>query len=196
MGVHKGLMAASLALAAGIVAITAVVLASDSSDQPLASGDTAVVLGGSGSDLDPTIGTNAAVAGTPLPDVEVQTLQGDVVQISDLVGSPLVVNVWYAGCVPCKKELPAIAAVHADLGETIRFVGVDSLGPSQSEEDFARGKGVQYELLYDTDGAFVSAAGISTQPVTLLVDGGGSIVAQAGEVTEESLRRLIEDHLM
>jgi peroxiredoxin len=195
MGVHKGLMVASLALAAGIVGVTAVVLAAEGDDAAPSDSAEVVLDRTSTPDLDPTIGTNAAVAGEALPDVGVQTLSGDTVHTSELVGTPLVINVWYAGCIPCKKELPAIAAVHAELGETIRFVGIDSLAPTQSEEDFARDKGVQYELLYDSDGEFVSATGISTQPVTLLVDADGAIVAQAGEVTEESLRRLIEDHL-
>jgi thiol-disulfide isomerase/thioredoxin len=188
MGVHKGLMAASLAVAAGIVGITAIVFATRD-DGPKAD----VSLSASSTpDLAPTIAVNPQLGGKRFPDAKVETLSGDAVQTASLVGGPMIVNVWYAGCLPCKKELPVFAKLHAEFGEQIRFVGIDSLGPSKSEEDFARSKGVQYELYYDADGSFVAATGIATQPVTMFVRPDGTIAAQAGEVTEASLRQMIE----
>jgi thiol-disulfide isomerase/thioredoxin len=196
MGVHKGLMAATLAVAAVVVGISALVMATGNDSSDGTSGSPDVVLDGSSTpDLAPTIGTNAALGGKQLARVEVQTLDGDSVDTGSLIGKPMVINVWYAGCVPCKKELPVFAELQGEYGDQVRFVGIDSLGPSPSEEQFARGKGVQYELYYDSDGSFASSMGISTQPVTMFVRPDGSIAAQAGEVTEDSLRAMIENNL-
>ena len=142
MTFNKRLLFGSLAVAAAVVVVVSIV-AANRSDSATANTDDDVTLTSS-NDLSPTIGTNAAVTGRPLPKVNVQTLAGDDFATADLVGKPLVVNFWYSTCAPCKKELPAFAAVQAKLGDEVRFVGVDSLPPSANEEAFARDKGVQY----------------------------------------------------
>lgn len=158
--------------------------------------DDDVVLADPGVDVaPPSIGTNAAVQGEALPDVELSTLQGASLRTSDLVGHPLVINVWYSTCIPCRKELPAFAEVHQEVGDRVRFVGVNTLPPSSTEENFARDRGVQYELLYDTRGDFVTAAGIVTAPVTLFVTADGTIVRQTGELTADRLRQLVAEYL-
>ena len=110
------------------------------------------------------------------------------------MGQPLVINVWGSSCGPCKAELPDFAAAHARFGDTVRFVGIDYLPPSEAEEAFARDRGVQYELLYDADGEFISAAGIATFPVTLFVAPDGTIVEQTGLLDEERIAALVDEH--
>jgi thiol-disulfide isomerase/thioredoxin len=142
------------------------------------------------------IPTNDLVEGTPLPKATIQTLAGDDVPTSDLVGHPMVINVWGSTCGPCKKELPDFAKVHKAYGDRVRFIGVDYLPPSDREEQFARDKGVQYELLYDGNGEFIAAAGIAAFPVTLFVSPDGTIVQQTGQLDEAKLTQLIEDKLL
>ena len=151
----------------------------------------------SGADAQPPgIGTNAAVQGTPLPVVDLETLEGDVLSTADLLGRPLVLNIWYSTCAPCKKELPALAQVQAEYGNRVRFIGVNPSDSPEVNVSFARSRGVQYELLGDPDGAFTAAAGIVTAPVTLFVRPDGTIVRQTGELTAERLRDIIETELL
>lgn len=154
-----------------------------------------VVLAQPGTSQIPSIATNAVVRGTPLPDVELATNDGAVITTGELMGTPLVLNVWNSTCAPCKKELPDFAAVHADLGDEVRFVGVNTLDVPEVNESFARERGVQYELLRDVDGAFTSALGIATQPVTLFVATDGTIVRQTGVLDEATLRAHTEELL-
>ena len=144
----------------------------------------------------PSIETNAAVEGDPLPDATVQNLAGDDITIASLVGRPMVINIWGSTCVPCKKELPAFAAAHLQYGDRVRFVGVDYLPASDREEAFARDRGVQYELLYDGDGEFVNNVGVAAFPVTLFVDASGRIVRQTGQLDEAKLIAFIESDLL
>jgi peroxiredoxin len=190
--VNKRLLFGSLALAAAIVAGVGIVAANRGDDQ---TSDGEVTLSSS-NDLSPTIGTNAKVTGQQLPHVDLQTLAGDTFKTADLIGRPLVINFWYSTCAPCKRELPAFAAVHAKYGDRVRFVGVDSLPPSQSEESFARDKGVQYELLYDTNGELISAVGVAAFPQTLIIDAHGTILQQTGQLTEAKLEELIQANLL
>lgn len=147
-----------------------------------------VVLEQPGTSQIPSIGTNAVVRGEALPAVDLQTNDGAVLSTTELVGTPLVLNVWNSTCIPCKKELPAFAAVHAELGEQVRFVGINTLDVPEVNESFARDRGVRYELLRDVDGAFTDELGIVTQPVTLFVATDGTIVRQTGVLDEAELR--------
>jgi peroxiredoxin len=187
--VNKRLLFGSLAVAATLVVAAAAVAANRNG-----SDDNVTI--SSPNDLSPSIGTNAAVTGRTFPTVNIQTLTGDTFPTADLVGKPLIVNFWYSTCAPCKRELPAFAAMHAKFGDQVRFVGVDTLPPSQAEETFARDKGVQYELLYDPNGELTTAVGIANSPQTLFIDSSGEIVDQTGELTAEELEALIRGKLL
>lgn len=144
----------------------------------------------------PAIVTNAAVKGKPLVDATVQTLSGDDVKISSLIGTPMVVNIWGSTCGPCKKELPDFATVHQHFASSVHFVGIDYLPPSDDEEAFARSRGVQYPLYYDGNGDFISKAGIAAFPVTLFVAADGTIVQQTGQLDAAALTSMIEKYLL
>ena len=194
MTVNKRLLFGSLAVAAALVAGVSVAAANRGDDSNTLDDVTLT----SSNDLVPPIGTNAAVTGRAFPTVNVETLAGDAFSTADLLGRPLIVNFWYSTCAPCKRELPAFAAAHAKFGDRVRFVGVDSLAGSDrdSEEAFARDKGVQYELLYDENGELTSAVGIATSPQTLFIDARGTIVEQTGELTADKLEELIRTKLL
>lgn len=191
MNVRKRLLIGSLAVSAVASVTIGLVIAR--------SGDSSTVsqLDGTGPTFrPPTIGTNAVVQGKSLPDVKVQTLQGEDVATKSLIGHPMVINVWGSTCGPCKKELPDFAKVQLLYGDRVRFVGIDYLPPSDHEEKFARDRGVQYELLYDGAGRFIAAVGIAAYPVTLFVTAEGIIVKQTGQLDEAKLTALIKSELL
>jgi thiol-disulfide isomerase/thioredoxin len=191
--VNKRLMFASLAVAAAVVTTVAVVAATHAGSNKTIDDVTITNPG----DLQQPIGTNAAVSGRALPTLDVQTVKGDAFSTAGLVGRPLVVNLWYSTCAPCKRELPAFAAAQAKYGDTVRFVGINPSGlDPQTEDKFARDKGVQYELFYDPNGDLTSTLGIATLPQTLFIDSHGTIVDQTGELTDAKLEDLIRTKLL
>ena len=194
MQVNKRLLFGSLAVSAVMSVAVGWAIGQNSDDS--ASDDTDVTGRPAASFETPSIETNAVVKGEQLPDVEVQNLAGDDVAISSLLGAPMVINVWGSTCVPCKQELPAFAASHAVYGDQVQFVGIDYLPPSEREEAFARDRGVQYELLYDGNGVFISTVGIAAFPVTLFVNAEGVIVRQTGQLDEAQLAEFIESDLL
>jgi peroxiredoxin len=187
VAVHRRLLAISLGAAVVVGVVAGWALSGD--DAPTSgSGDSVVHLNSSASQQDPSIGTNAVVKGTPLPAVTIDDGSGHPISTRDLVGHPMIINVWFSTCGPCKTELPAFAKVHADLGDKIRFVGINPSDTPETNQSFAHERGVAYELLRDPDGAFVSAAGIVAFPVTLFVTADGTIVRQTGALDESTLR--------
>ena len=152
-----------------------------------------VVLAEPGEYQEPVDGDNRDVDGDRLPDVALSNSAGLEIPASSLAGQPLVVNLWYSTCIPCKRELGEFATVHRDLGDTVRFVGINPFDSVDVMQRFAGDRGVGYELLRDEAGEFISALGVVSFPVTLFIDADGVIIAQTGEIDGDELRARIAE---
>lgn len=137
-----------------------------------------------------------AAVGDVFPDVELTDAADDPYRSSDLVGTPLVVNFWYSTCPPCRRELPDFAAVHDQIGDQVRFVGINPLDTADQAERFATRHGVTYETLYDRAGNLSEALAVTGFPTTVLVDADGTIAYQhTGALTADQLRQALVDTL-
>ncbi len=196
MAVNRRLLIASISISVAVSVIGgwAVSRSGDEADGSRGDDDVAI-LETPGTAQIPSIETNPVLSGDILPTVDLETNDGDVISTADLIGQPMVLNYWYSTCAPCKKELPDFAAVHADYGDRVRFVGVNPADTAEVNESFARERGVQYELLRDPDGAYQSEVEIATAPFTLFVAADGTIVRQSGVLDEAELRGYIEELL-
>src|SRR5690606_18069835 len=48
--------------------------------------------------------------GRPAPDFTLTTLEGETLALSELRGTPVVLNFWATWCGPCQREMPALQA--------------------------------------------------------------------------------------
>jgi peroxiredoxin len=193
MAVNRGLLAVSLGIAV-VVSVTGGWLLSGDDPSGIAADDQVSYSSPVVAQI-PSIGTNAQVEGDPLPDITVQDNDGNDVALRGLIGTPLIINFWYSTCGPCKVELSGFGAVHAQLGDQIRFVGVNPSDTPEVNVSFAAQRGVRYELLRDPDGAYRDAVGIATAPVTLFVAADGTIVRQTGVLDQDELRQYANELL-
>ncbi len=136
---------------------------------------------------------NRDVTGRMLPDIALVGVAGDPVRLDDARGTPMVINVWYSTCTPCRRELAEFAKVHVDVADRVRFVGVDPRDGVDTMVRFAEERGVAYELLRDDDFEWVASLGIVASPTTLFVDEAGRIVEQRGELDADELRSVIDE---
>lgn len=78
------------------------------------------------------------------------TLTGDQVDLADRRGSVVVVNVWWAGCPPCRKEAPLLVDASDELPGGGTVVGINIRDSSKDTAlAFERGFGVTYPSIYD-----------------------------------------------
>lgn len=195
MAVNRRALAISMASAL-VITIVGAYFVSRSHDNRLYAADT-VTLSSNNGFAQPGIPTNEVVKGTPLPSVKLTDLLGNAVSTTDLLGQPLVINVWSTICPACKRELPVFAELHEEYGDTVRFIGVNQFANDDIALEFAHSRGVAYELLADLNGEFVTALGITGLPYTIFVAPNGTIVAQKGiELSAETLRQTINDTLI
>ena len=141
----------------------------------------------------PTDGlANDDVQGDPFPTAVFLDRDGNEVTSESLLGGPLVVNLWFSSCAPCAKELPAFAAVDADVDD-VQFIGVNTIDSVEDMERFAGDRGVEYELLRDNYAELADGIGAVAFPITLFVDSQGMIVDQTGPLDEGELRSKVAE---
>ena len=136
---------------------------------------------------------NQEVEGDLFPDATFLDRNDNEISSAELLGNPLVVNLWFSTCAPCAKELPDFAEVHAEVGEEVRFVGVNTIDSVEVMERFAGERGVQYELLRDQYAELANGIGAVAFPITLFVTSEGVIVEQTGVLDADELRERVAD---
>lgn len=134
-----------------------------------------------------------------LPDITLPCLGGGRdVDLSGLVGAPLVLNFWSQTCGPCRTESPVFQRFHQAAGDRVKVIGVDWQDPRPSYAiGFADELGLTYPQLADPEGATRAPLRITALPITLLVSATGEVVhTEYGAVDSiETLSALVADHL-
>ena len=144
-------------------------------------------------DLSNEIATNTDNTGRQLAEVDLKSVAGEIISTKSLLGTPIIINIWYSTCEPCRRELPVLASAAAQYLDQVRFVGVNIKDSASVAKEFAAEYGVKFELLLDTNGSFISELGIATAPVTLAINAQGVIIDQvAGEISAGELDELVK----
>ena len=125
---------------------------------------------------------------------------GSDVDLSTLRG-PLLLSLWYAGCEPCKEEMPALQEFHTTYGARVPVIGIDFVDthPGSALEEI-RDRGVTYPSLADPGGdlqAFGEFAKIPGMPTMFFVDADGAVVYQrsGGVSSAAEVAALVGEHL-
>lgn len=134
-----------------------------------------------------------------VPGVKGTTLDGGALDLADLRGKVVVVNVWASWCSPCRAEAGDLARVARDTDDgQVRFVGIDTRDNDAAARAFVRTFKVPYPSIVDTDGqvllAFNKLLPTSAVPSTLVVDRDARIAARViGRISYPTLRGLVQD---
>lgn len=101
---------------------------------------------------------------------------------------PLVINIWASWCVPCRSEAPLLAAAHAEFGDEVRFVGIDTQDSQADAAGFITEYGLDgFEHWFDPSGSVRAELGGFGVPVTYFVTVDGEVTIHAGIIDERTL---------
>lgn len=109
------------------------------------------------------------------PEFTLLNLDGDEVSLSDYRGKVVFINFWATWCGPCRQEVPAFVELQEEFGKdklVILGISVDQ-GDLSVVPAFADEYGMNYEVLYSTPRVQAMYGGISSIPVTFVVDKDG-----------------------
>lgn len=127
----------------------------------------------------PQLGAAIGVGGTGLdaPDFELQTLDGEVISLSDLRGEVVLVNFWATWCPPCRAEMPGFQRVYEakrDRGFTILGLSTD-VGGRRAVDAFLAEHGITYPVAMAPSKVVRDFGGSNMLPTSYLIDRQGRI---------------------
>ncbi|MDK8802617.1 TlpA disulfide reductase family protein [Dermabacter hominis] len=134
-------------------------------------------------------------------DFSGETFSGEPFTLSEKRGAPVVLNVWYASCAPCRKEAPDLVKLHETYASKgVTFVGVnvrDEAGPAQAfEQKFS----IPYPSIPDRDGTIMYAlrgqVSPNAVPSTLVFDAKGRVAARISGLADPSILGAMIDRVL
>lgn len=125
--------------------------------------------------------------------------KGESLRLSQLLGSPVVVNFWFPSCPPCVAEMPEFErSFQKHRTDEVKFIGVQLLGLDTAEEgqSFIDDLGVTYAIGPDEFGDIIRAYKITGFPSTLFLDSEQNIVRKwTGILDAAKLEELVQELL-
>ncbi|WP_300449685.1 TlpA disulfide reductase family protein [Accumulibacter sp.] len=129
------------------------------------------------------------------------TADGRAFALASLKGQPLVINFWARWCLPCRREIPDLTAVHAEYqgrGLVVVGIAVEEEGKRDGVRDFARAYDLNYLSLIgglETSVHLMQALGNgkSGLPFSVVIDRRGTIrSSKLGAMSRPEMRAAIE----
>lgn len=117
----------------------------------------------------------APAVGHPAPDFTLTTLDGETFQLSDLQGTPVVLNFWATWCGPCQRELPALQAATERFAGRVVIAGVDQGEEAAVVQSYVDDLGLTFVIPMDENFEVSEQYAVLGLPTTFFIDADGII---------------------
>lgn len=114
--------------------------------------------------------------GSPMPDWQLPSLDGEGLDLSAYRGRPVVLNFFASWCGPCREEAPVLKDLQeaADT-EGFAVIGVAMLDDPASARRFMEEEGLDFPVGIDRDGSRARSLQVLGPPTTFFIDADGII---------------------
>ena len=130
--------------------------------------------------------------GEAVPDFELKTLDGGKVKLSNLHGSPVLINFWATWCGPCKEEMPLIVEQYNwDKGHGLRVLAIDSVAFDNLDDikKFVGQYKMTFDVLLDEEDQISSDWAINGLPSSFFIKPDGTIAkVHVGQMSADQLK--------
>lgn len=128
------------------------------------------------------------------PALKVTSLDGKRFDLNALQGKVVVLNLWFIGCSPCRKEIPRLNELVKEFsGQPVVFLA-PSLDSAESLREFLKQTRFEYHIVPDAEAIITGQFNASAFPTHIVINQTGLIEATlvgASERRPEEVRRLI-----
>ena len=183
---------AALAISALVLSTSA--CANDSLADQFRSGDNKNYIAGDGTVTEFALGSRPKAA-----DWSGITESGEALSSTQLDGVITVMNFWYAGCAPCRIEMPELIQLQTEfLPDGVQFIGVNVRDSAETSLAFARRIEMNFPSVMDakTGSVVLGFTGVVTPqavPTTLVIDAEGNVSARVlGRIDKGILTTLVK----
>lgn len=137
-----------------------------------------------------------SLQGTRLPDLEVRDAAYNSMKLPDLVGTPFLITLWAPWCLPCNRELQALAKLEPAYRGKLRIVPIAVQDSRLNVLSWMK-EHPQYDFMFLTDPDLPDRNsrlslhfGVYGIPVSVLVDADGTVIENwGGFFTSEELEK-------
>lgn len=135
----------------------------------------------------------APAVGAPALDFSLPALSGATVQLHDMAGQVVIVNLWATWCPPCKAEMPAIDAYYqAHQAEGLTVLAVNSQDAPTTVQAFINAQGFHFPVLLDQHNVVSDLYQVQGLPTTVVIDRDGIIRhIQVGAISAQQLDAVV-----
>jgi thiol-disulfide isomerase/thioredoxin len=138
--------------------------------------------------------TDEELAPDAAPDFTVYNKEGNPVKLSDMKGTPVVLNFWASWCPPCKSEMPDFDEIAKEYEGKVVFMMVNLTDGTQetqeSAQSFIDSMGYTFPVYFDKDSDAAYKYGIQSIPTTFFIDAKGNLIAYGeGAMDGDTLKR-------
>ena len=182
------------ALAISALVLTNSACANDSLADQFRSGDNKNYIAGDGTVTEFALGSRPKAASW-----SGVTESGETISSTQLEGVITVMNFWYAGCAPCRIEMPELIELQTEfLPEGVQFIGVNVRDSAETSLAFARRIDMNFPSVMDakTGSVVLGFTGVVTPqavPTTLVIDAQGNVSARVlGRIDKGILTTLVK----
>lgn len=142
-----------------------------------------------------------APSGQPeAPQASFKDLQGNVFNLEQLKGQPVIVNFWATTCPGCVKEIPALISLSQKyVSQDLVVIGVAmDYDPESQVREMVRQKQMSYPVVLDSDGNLAKVFGnVTLTPTTFFITRQGNIYKhKLGEMSLEELENTIQSLIL
>ena len=131
--------------------------------------------------------------GDSAPAISLDLLGGGKTSLASLQGRPVLINFWASWCVPCRREMPELAAAW----QTRRAGGLEVLAVNLTDQErlkdveaFVAELALPFPVLLDKRGRVRERYGLTALPTTYFVDSLGMVRGvHAGPLTSPALEK-------
>lgn len=128
----------------------------------------------------PTTGEETVASEAPgkdqLPSFRLLAADGSVLQLTDLKGKKIFVNIWATWCPPCRREMPSINALYKSVDKTkVAFVMLDVDDNFEKARTYVASQQLDLPIFYPAEQlpALFNVQGI---PATFIFDEKGRLL--------------------
>jgi peroxiredoxin len=134
------------------------------------------------------------------PNFSLEQLGGGEINLSDLRGQVVILNIWASWCPPCAAEMPALQRVYENnLHRGLIVLGVHTTFQDReaAAAAFMKENELSFPILFDRSGSVSRMYRMRALPTTFFIDREGIIqeVIVGGPLSEVSLQTTVETML-
>jgi cytochrome c biogenesis protein CcmG/thiol:disulfide interchange protein DsbE len=135
----------------------------------------------------------------PAPELTLNDLDGNLINLTDFLGSVVMVNNWATWCPPCKAEMPTLQEFYSDHSqENFTILAIEAGDPIPDVKQFVSDNELTFPILLDPMNLALRAFQNDNLPSSYVIDRAGMVrLAWTGpislEMLEKSITSLLEE---